>query len=45
MKNLSAGSFVLPKGRISSRKSVLAAEVSKAVDVKVCKLTSTEEDI
>ena len=45
MKNLSTGSFVLPKGRISSRKSVLAAEVSKAVDVKVCKLTSTEEDI
>ena len=35
MKNLSTGSFVLPKGRISSRKSALSAKVSKAVDVEV----------
>ena len=35
MKNFSTGLFVLPKGRISSRKSVLSAKVSKAVDVKV----------
>ena len=35
LKNVSTGSFVLPKGRISSRKSVLSAKVSKAVDVKV----------
>ena len=35
MKNLSTGSFVLPKGRISSRKSALSAKVSKAVDIKV----------
>ena len=37
MKNLSTGSFVLPKGRISRRKSALSAKVSKAVDVKVTK--------
>ena len=35
MKNLSTGFFVLPKGRISSRKSAPSAKVSKAVDVKV----------
>ena len=35
MKNLSTGSFVLPKGRTSSRKSALSAKVSKAVDVEV----------
>jgi len=35
MKKMPTGSFVLPKGRISSRKSVLSAKVSKAVDVKV----------
>ena len=35
MKNLSTGSFLLPKGRISSRKSAPSAKVSKAVDVKV----------
>ena len=28
MKNLSTGSFVLPKGRISSRKSVLSANLA-----------------
>ena len=35
MKNLSTGSFMLRKGRISSRKRALSAKVSKAVDVKV----------
>jgi hypothetical protein len=35
MKNLSTGSFVVRKGRISSRKRVLSAKLPKAVDVKV----------
>ena len=43
MKNLSTGSFVLRKGRISRRKRALSAKVSKAVDVKVIQLPSTED--
>ena len=35
MKNLSTGSFVVRKGRISSRKRALSAKLPKAVDVKV----------